>query len=80
MVKHTQTIRWQKPSVSDHFVMLTLKGLRPCETSIMKIATSETATRGGLEMFLEKDVLRNFTKFTGKHLCQSLVFNGLQLF
>ena len=22
-----------------------------------------------------KDVLRNFTKFTGKHLCQSLFFN-----
>ena len=22
-----------------------------------------------------KDVIRNFTKFTGKHLCQSLFFN-----
>ena len=22
-----------------------------------------------------RDVLRNFTKFTGKHLCQSLFFN-----
>ena len=27
------------------------------------------------EMFYKKDVLRNFTKFTGKHLCQSLFFN-----
>ena len=27
------------------------------------------------EVFYEKDVLRNFTKFTGKHLCQSLFFN-----
>ena len=26
-------------------------------------------------MFCEKVVLRNFTKFTGKHLCQSLFFN-----
>ena len=26
-------------------------------------------------MFCEKDVPRNFTKFTGKHLCQSLFFN-----
>ena len=26
------------------------------------------------EMFCKKDVLRNFTKFTGKHLCQSLFF------
>ena len=24
---------------------------------------------------MEKGVLRNFTKFTGKHLCQSLFFN-----
>ena len=27
------------------------------------------------EVFSEKGVLRNFTKFTGKHLCQSLFFN-----
>ena len=26
-------------------------------------------------MFCKKDVLGNFTKFTGKHLCQSLFFN-----
>ena len=26
-------------------------------------------------MFYKKGVLRNFTKFTGKHLCQSLFFN-----
>ena len=25
--------------------------------------------------FCRKDVLRNFAKFTGKHLCQSLFFN-----
>ena len=28
-------------------------------------------------MFCEKDVLRNFTKFTGKHLCQILFFNDV---
>ena len=27
------------------------------------------------EVFHKKGVLRNFTKFTGKHLCQSLFFN-----
>ena len=27
------------------------------------------------EMFCKKSVLRNFTKFTGKQLCQSLIFN-----
>ena len=26
------------------------------------------------EVFFEKVVLRNFSKFTGKHLCQGLVF------
>ena len=26
------------------------------------------------EVFYEKGVLRNFAKFTGKHLCQSLLF------
>ena len=33
------------------------------------------------EVFFKKSVLRNFAKFTGKHLCQSLFFNkvaGLQ--
>ena len=27
------------------------------------------------DVFCKKGVLRNFTKFTGKHLCQSLFFN-----
>ena len=27
------------------------------------------------EVFYQKSVLRDFTKFTGKHLCQSLSFN-----
>ena len=27
------------------------------------------------ELFCKKVVLRNFAKFTGKHLCQSLFFN-----
>ena len=27
------------------------------------------------EVFCEKDVLRNFAKFTGKDICQNLFFN-----
>ena len=27
------------------------------------------------EVFCKKSVLRNFAKFSGKHLCQSLLFN-----
>ena len=29
------------------------------------------------EVFCKKGVLRNFAKFTGKHLCQSLSFNNI---
>ena len=29
------------------------------------------------DVFCKKGVLRNFTKFTGKHLCQSLFFNSV---
>ena len=29
------------------------------------------------EVFCKKGVLRNFAKFTGKHLCQSLLFNNV---
>ena len=35
-----------------------------------------------LEVFCKKGALRNFAKFTGKHLCQSIFFNkvaGLRL-
>ena len=28
-----------------------------------------------LEVFCKNGILRNFKKFTGKHLCQSLFFN-----
>ena len=31
--------------------------------------------RRHLEVFCKKGVFRNFTKFTGKHQCQSLFFN-----
>ena len=29
------------------------------------------------EVFFKNGILRNFTKFTGKHLCQSLFFNNV---
>ena len=44
------------------------------------IETSNSSTRfifgsSRPKVFCKKDVLRNFTKSTGKHLCQSLFFN-----
>ena len=36
---------------------------------------SQSFVSSRAEVFCKKGVLRNFTKFTGKHLCQSLFFN-----
>ena len=38
----------------------------------------ERAISSRPEVFCKKGVLKNFTKFTGKHLCQSLIFIMLQ--
>ena len=46
--------------------------LEPCQISMIELfcgSTEAVAQRCSL-----KGVLRNFTKFTGKHLCQSLFF------
>ena len=40
-----------------------------CTLDVVVIKSSRS------EVFCEKDVLRNFAKFIGKHLCQSLFFN-----
>ena len=39
---------------------------------ITELQPLEAATRG---VHQRKGILRNFAKFTGKHLCQSLFFN-----
>ena len=42
---------------------------------LQKVFRHEISRSSFLEVFCEKAVLRNFAKFTGKHLCQSLFFN-----
>ena len=45
-------------------------------------ALGTSLQKQSLEVFCKKGVLRNFAKFTGKHLCQSLFFDkvaGLRL-
>ena len=42
------------------------------ELWVVEFAISRSSRR---EVFCKKDVLRNFAKFTEKHLCQSLFFN-----
>ena len=39
------------------------------------IALEETSRENRPEVFCKKGVLKNFAKFTEKHLCQSLFFN-----
>ena len=40
--------------------------------NLLQIGTSRSIRP---EVFCKKGFLRNFAKFTGKHLCQSLFFN-----
>ena len=50
-----------------------------CNTDVCKDPNDYRSSRS--EVFCKKEVLRNFAKFTGKHLCQSFFFNkvaGLQ--
>ena len=51
---------------------------------IKKLCNTEAELRSSRpEMFCKRGVLRNFAKFTGKHLYQSLFFSkvaGLQLY
>ena len=49
------------------------KFLVPILSSI--IINEHTVQKQPPELPYEKGVLRNFTKFTGKHLCQNLFFN-----
>ena len=54
--------------------------LGPCRTSMMNhfakiLQTYFTVQKQSLRGVLIKNVLKNFAKFTGKHLCQSLFLN-----
>ena len=54
---------------SIHYLKSIYKSRDGNVNTLMKIRSS------GRYMFCKKGVLRNFAKFTGKHLCQSLIFN-----
>ena len=41
--------------------------------NLRKLQDDGTSSRP--EVFCQKDIIKNFAKFTGKHLCQSLFFN-----
>ena len=53
------------------------KFLGTSETDMNQVLSKyiKTKQKQPPEVFYKKGVLRNFVKFTGKHLCQSLFFN-----
>ena len=86
MVKQTQTIRRQQPtnclSVFDYFMGLALKWLKDVQHPATERLLTKHLTSSHIEKPSFGGVLKTFTKFMGKHLCQRLFFNkvaGLSL-
>ena len=76
-------VPWLHFSYMDHwFITKKLTFLTPdTHTSVCVLGDKKRSSRP--KMFCKKGVFRNFAKFTGKHLCQSLFLNkvaGLSLF
>ena len=58
-------------------------GLSPSQFVSYFLYNNTNARSSRPEVFRKEGVIRNFTKFTEKHQCQSLLFNkvtGLQLY
>ena len=56
--------------------------MKNCQTFVQTLNKTSRVRSSRQEVFCKKSVLRNFEKFTGKYLCQSLLFNkvaGLRL-
>ena len=56
-------------NVPDYFEGLMFKGLK------RKVKGKLSKLSSRLEVFCRKTILRNFAKYTGNHLCQSLFLN-----
>ena len=69
---------WQSPKyTSDN---LWRKSLILTEKFLLSSNIGHMIRSSCREVFCKKNVLRNFAKFTGKHLCQSLLFNKVAVF
>ena len=64
---------WEKYSKKQISIRVNVKKIKSSKKKKNVIWTCFRSSRP--EMFCKKGVLRNFVKFTGKHLCQSLFFN-----
>ena len=74
------SFRWECAVLKNHWKIKRGGGCRDIQLLTLKLFRNFTkfwskSTSSRLEVFCKKGVLRNFTKFTGKHLCHSLFFN-----
>ena len=60
---------------AQNFLILTIPDVIPTFEITVLALHSLTTEAVAQRCSMKKDVLRNFAKFTGKHLCQSLFFN-----
>ena len=72
--RRSVTLLLERGSIINTKFLRTLILKNICERLLVKISISVTRSSRP-EVFCKKGVLRNLTKFTEKHLCQSLLYN-----
>ena len=72
--RRSVTLLLERGSIINAKFLRTLILKNICERLLVKISISVTRSSRP-EVFCKKGVLRNLTKFTEKHLCQSLLYN-----
>ena len=58
------------------FEQINLYRVAPNSENLYMTTTDKTSRSSHQTCSMKKDVLRNFAKFRGKHLCQSFFFNN----
>ena len=58
-----------------NFLLLVIEKTLVVTTNLSKPESARLLSSSRPEVFCKKSILKNFTKFTGKHLCQSLFVN-----
>ena len=69
--------KFQQPAMSDSSLLSSEASLYSSDAldSFSNFDKLKPYRSNPLEVFFKKGILRNFTKLTGKRLCQSLIFN-----
>ena len=80
MSRKSEKISWKsfKTQQKLKWWMHNLSSLKLYLLTIVNAPLSPNYRKSRPEVFCKKVVLKNFVKFTGKHLCQSLIFNKVE--